>query len=63
MNWSRYTQVRIEGLYQSSQFANMLLGATVGAYATSNGRYGERAFAAYVSKWRYEGLEQIRQQP
>jgi hypothetical protein len=35
-------------------------GVVVGVYATSNGKYGEGAFEAYVSRWRYEGLEQFR---
>jgi len=38
-------------------------GVVVGVYATSNGRYGEGSFDAYVSRWRYEGLGQVREIP
>lgn len=34
-------------------------GVVLGVYATSNGKYGEGAFNAYISRWRYTGLEQI----
>ena len=34
-------------------------GAVVGAFATSNGRYKEGDFEAYVSRWRYTGVRQI----
>ncbi|KAL5389730.1 hypothetical protein DPSP01_002222 [Paraphaeosphaeria sporulosa] len=35
----------------------------VGAYATSNGKFGEGTFKTYVSRWRYRGLEQVRELP
>ncbi|KAK3056436.1 hypothetical protein LTR09_002943 [Extremus antarcticus] len=38
-------------------------GVVVGAYATSNGKFGEGAFSAYVSRWRYTGIEQVRELP
>ena len=38
-------------------------GVVVGVYATSNGKYGEGAFETYVSRWRYTGLEQVREFP
>jgi len=38
-------------------------GVVVGVYATSNGRYGEGAFETYVSRWRYTGVEQVRELP
>lgn len=38
-------------------------GITGCAYATSNRRYGEGAFAACVSRWRYTGLEQTIEVP
>lgn len=37
-------------------------GVILGVYATSNGKYGERAFETYISNWRYNGLEQFRSQ-
>lgn len=33
-------------------------GVVIGAYATSNGKFGEGAFRTYISRWRYNGLEQ-----
>lgn len=36
-------------------------GVVVGAYATSNGKFGEGAFRTFVSPWRYTGLEQVRE--
>jgi len=38
-------------------------GVVVGAYATSNGRYGEGAFQTYISRWRYTGVEQVIELP
>ncbi|KAF2737242.1 xylosidase/arabinosidase [Polyplosphaeria fusca] len=38
-------------------------GATVGAYATSSGRYGEGAFESYISRWKYTGIRQVIDQP
>lgn len=38
-------------------------GVVVGAYATSNGKFGEGAFETYISRWRYVGLEQVREFP
>ncbi|KAK5158417.1 hypothetical protein LTS14_003436 [Recurvomyces mirabilis] len=38
-------------------------GVVVGAYATSNGRYGESAFETYISRWRYTGIEQVIELP
>ncbi|KAK8116176.1 beta-xylosidase [Apiospora sp. TS-2023a] len=38
-------------------------GVVVGVYATSNGRYGEGSFDAYIRRWRYVGLEQVTEQP
>lgn len=34
-------------------------GVVVGAYATSNGKFGEGAFSCRISRWRYTGLEQV----
>ncbi|XPS70027.1 hypothetical protein M3J07_002265 [Ascochyta lentis] len=56
-------EVRVFGWARGDLLVPVYSGATVGAYATSNGRYGEGAFAAYISKWRYEGLEQVREEP
>ena len=38
-------------------------GVVVGAYATSNGKFGEDAFETYISKWRYVGLGQVKHLP
>jgi beta-xylosidase len=38
-------------------------GVVVGPYATSNGRNGEGAFSAYISRWRYHGIEQVIELP
>lgn len=34
-------------------------GGVVGAYATSNGKFGEGACSTCLSRWRYTGLEQV----
>lgn len=39
-----------------------MVGVIVGVYATTNGKHGEQAFETYISRWKYEGLRQLRSQ-
>ncbi|KAH7309864.1 glycosyl hydrolase [Stachybotrys elegans] len=56
-------EMEIFGHCRGNQLVPFYSGTVVGAYATSNGRYGEGSFSTYVSRWRYTGLEQITEQP
>ncbi|KAF2014120.1 glycoside hydrolase family 43 protein [Aaosphaeria arxii CBS 175.79] len=55
--------LRVFGYTRGDLMVPIYSGTTVGAYATSNGRYGEGAFTAYVSKWRYTGIKQVIEEP
>ena len=46
-----------------SKLTTVHSGVVVGVYASSNGRYGEGSFDAYIRRWRYVGLEQATEQP
>lgn len=52
-------ELRVFGYARGDLLVPVYSGATIGAYATSNGRYGEGAFTSYVSKWRYTGIKQV----
>ncbi|KAJ8117031.1 hypothetical protein OPT61_g1675 [Boeremia exigua] len=45
-------KLKVFGWTRGDLLVPVYSGVTIGTYATSNGRYGERAFAAYVSSWR-----------
>ena len=53
------TEMTVYGYTRGNYLIPYYSGVVVGAYATSNGRFGEGAFSAYVSRWRYTGLEQV----
>jgi hypothetical protein len=53
------TEMAVYGYTRGNYLIPYYSGVVVGAYATSNGRFGEGAFSAYVSRWRYTGLEQV----
>lgn len=53
------TEMTVYGHTRGNYLIPYYSGVVVGAYATSNGRFGEGAFSAYVSRWRYTGLEQV----
>lgn len=57
------SEMEVYGYARGNYLVPYYSGVVVGAYATSNGRFGEGAFDAYVSRWRYEGLEQVREFP
>jgi beta-xylosidase len=56
-------KMRVYGYTTGNHLIPYYSGVVVGAYATSNGRWGEGAFEAYVSRWRYTGLEQVIEYP
>ncbi|KAF2793458.1 glycoside hydrolase family 43 protein, partial [Melanomma pulvis-pyrius CBS 109.77] len=56
---SKGEDLRVFGYTKGDLIVPIYSGATVGVYATSNGRYGEGAFEVYVSKWRYTGIKQV----
>jgi beta-xylosidase len=53
------TEMVVYGYARGNYLIPYYSGVVVGAYATSNGKFGEGAFSAYVSRWRYTGLEQV----
>ncbi|KAJ4345606.1 uncharacterized protein N0V89_011739 [Didymosphaeria variabile] len=55
--------LRVFGYTRGELMVPVYSGTTVGAYATSNGRYGEGAFETYISKWRYAGIKQVIEEP
>ncbi|PSN65212.1 beta-xylosidase [Corynespora cassiicola Philippines] len=55
--------LRIFGYTKGNLMVPIYSGTTVGAYATSNGRHGEGAFEAFISKWRYNGIQQVIEEP
>lgn len=57
------TPMEIFGYTRANYLIPYYSGVVVGVYATSNGRFGEGAFTTYVSRWRYNGLEQVREMP
>lgn len=57
------TEMTVYGYTRGNYLVPYYSGVVVGAYATSNGRCGEGAFSAYVSRWRYTGLEQVIEYP
>ena len=57
------TQMQVYGYARGNYLVPYYSGVVVGAYATSNGRWGEGAFRVYVGRWRYWGLEQVREFP
>ncbi len=57
------SEMKVYGYARGNYLIPYYSGVVVGAYATSNWRFGEGAFDAYVSRWRYEGLEQVREFP
>jgi beta-xylosidase len=57
------TGMTVYGYTRGNYLIPYYSGVVVGAYATSNGRFGEGAFSTYVSRWRYIGLEQVTEFP
>lgn len=57
------TEMTVYGYTRGNYLIPYYSGVVVGAYATSNGRFGEGAFSTYVSRWRYVGLEQVIELP
>ncbi|TKA63694.1 hypothetical protein B0A55_12079 [Friedmanniomyces simplex] len=57
------TPMEIYGYTRDNYLVPYFSGVVVGPYATSNGKFGEGAFKSYVSRWRYTGLEQVRELP
>lgn len=57
------TELTVYGYTRGNYLIPYYSGVVVGAYATSNGKYGEGAFDAFVSRWRYTGLEQVIEYP
>lgn len=57
------TAMEVYGYARGNYLVPYYSGVVVGVYATSNGKFGEGAFKAYVSRWRYTGLEQVRELP
>ncbi|KAK3114706.1 hypothetical protein LTR53_006717 [Teratosphaeriaceae sp. CCFEE 6253] len=57
------TEMVVYGYTRGNYLVPYHSGVVVGVYATSNGKFGERAFQTYVSRWRYVGLEQVRELP
>jgi beta-xylosidase len=57
------TEMTVYGYTKGNHLIPYFSGVVVGPYATSNGKYGEGAFEAFVSRWRYTGLEQVRELP
>lgn len=53
------TQMEVYGYTRGNYLIPYYSGVVVGAYAMSNGKFGEGAFSTYVSRWRYTGLEQV----
>jgi beta-xylosidase len=53
------TEMTVYGYTRGNYLIPYYSGVVVGAYATSNGKFGEGAFSAYISRWRYTGLEQV----
>jgi hypothetical protein len=57
------TEMRVFGWTRGNYLVPYYSGVVLGVYATSNGRFGEGAFSAYVERWRYEGLGQAVEMP
>ncbi|KAI6838504.1 glycoside hydrolase family 43 protein [Hortaea werneckii] len=57
------TEMTTYGYTRGNYLIPYYSGVVVGSYATSNGKFGEGAFKTYISRWRYTGLEQIRELP
>lgn len=57
------TSMRVYGYARGNYLVPYYSGVVLGVYATSNGRFGEGAFRTYVERWRYRGLEQVRELP
>ena len=57
------TEMTVYGYTRGNYLVPYYSGVVVGPYATSNGKFGEGAFKTYVSRWRYTGLEQVRELP
>ncbi|OAG00650.1 uncharacterized protein CC84DRAFT_1199472 [Paraphaeosphaeria sporulosa] len=53
------TPMEIYGYTRGNYLIPYYSGVVVGAYATSNGKFGEGTFKTYVSRWRYRGLKQF----
>jgi hypothetical protein len=53
------TEMVVYGYTRGNYLIPYYSGVVVGAYATSNGKFGEGAFSTYISRWRYTGLEQV----
>ncbi|KAM0722372.1 hypothetical protein Q7P37_001813 [Cladosporium fusiforme] len=53
------TEMQVYGYTRGNYLIPYYSGVVVGAYATSNGRFGEGAFSCRISRWRYTGLEQV----
>lgn len=53
------TEMTVYGYTRGNYLIPYYSGVVVGAYATSNGRFGEGAFSTYISRWRYTGLGQV----
>jgi beta-xylosidase len=53
------TEMTVYGYTRGNYLIPYYSGVVVGPYATSNGKFGEGAFSAYISRWRYTGLEQV----
>ena len=57
------TPMEVYGYTRGNYLIPYYSGVVVGVYATSNGKFGEGAFKTYASRWRYDGLEQVRELP
>ena len=57
------TEMTVYGYTRGNYLVPYYSGVVVGPYATSNGKWGEGAFETYISRWRYTGLEQVREFP
>lgn len=57
------TPMEVYGHTRGNYLIPYYSGVVVGTYATSNGKFGEGAFTTYISRWRYTGLEQVRELP
>ncbi|KAH7142862.1 glycosyl hydrolase [Dactylonectria estremocensis] len=54
--------MRVFGHCRGTDVVPYYSGVIVGVYATTNGKHGEQAFETYISRWKYQGLRQLRSQ-